>query len=260
VDRRGFLTAAGLVAAGAATAVVSVDAARPTPALSATARTASPGNQHRAEEVRVTFRGHPARPLVALTLDDGPNGTWTPRMLAMLAAHGIRATFYLVGARLRAGPELTRATAAQGHELGNHTWAHSDLTRNDEKFIADSLRRTHALIAKVTGQQVSTMRPPWGRIDSVGLTVCADLGYDVVLWSDHVTGSNAAADADTTLHGASAGSIVLAHDGGNEPNEMLLRAVDRVVGGLKDRGFRFVTVSELLSAPPANAPALPRQP
>lgn len=246
VDRRRFLTAAGLVAVGA-TGAIGTESAAPAPQLSSTARTALPANQRGADQVRVIFRAPPTERRLALTLDDGPDRIWTPRMLAMLATHGVRATFFLVGSRLKELPDLARKAAAHGHELGNHTWAHSDLTRHDKPFISASLRRTSALIRNVAGQDVRVLRPPWGRIDSLGLSVCADLGYDVVLWSEHVTGSNAAADADTVLRVASAGSIVLAHDGGSEPNASLVHAVDRMVGDLKDRGFIFVTVSELLA-------------
>ena len=90
-------------------------------------------------------------------------------------------------------------------------------------------------------------RPPYGRIDSVGLAVCADLHYGVTLWSHHVTGSNPQGDVDTVLRRASPGSIVLAHDGGSEPNASLMKQLDRLVASMTDTGYRFVTVGELLA-------------
>jgi peptidoglycan/xylan/chitin deacetylase (PgdA/CDA1 family) len=92
-------------------------------------------------------------------------------------------------------------------------------------------------------------RPPYGRIDSVGLAVCAALRYEVTLWSQHVTGSNPHGDVDTILRQGSPGSIVLAHDGGPEPNGSLLTQLDRLVASMTDSGYSFVTVSELLAAP-----------
>ena len=143
-------------------------------------------------------------------------------------------------------------TADAGHEQGNHTWAHDDLTRHDETFDRDSLERTHVLLAKLTGRAPTLCRPPYGRIDSVGLVVCAGLHYGVTLWSHHVTGVNARVNVDEILLQASPGSIVLLHDGGSEPNASLMKQLDRLTGAMTDAGYRFVTVSELLTA---SAPA-----
>ena len=163
----------------------------------------------------------------------------------------------LRGRRAGAGSAwLGGAAADAGHELANHTWAHSDLTQNDESFDRASLERTHVLLAHLTGRAPTLCRPPYGRIDSVGLAVCAGMKYNVMLWSNHVTGSNARRDVDTTLREASPGSIVLAHDGGSEPNASLMQQLDRLVGSMTDGGYRFVTVSELLAAPaPASSTA-----
>ena len=247
MDRRQFLTSAGLVGVGAATAS-GIDAAGGPASLPATARTARPAGRRTAYETRVIFRTAPARRLVAITFDDGPTPAWTPRVLELLSEHRALATFFLVGERLRAHPELAVAAAAAGHQLGNHTWAHSDLTAHRAPFIAESVRRTHDLIVEVTGVAPRVLRPPWGRIDSVGLAACAEMHYDVVLWSDHVTGASADADVDATLRQVSPGSIVLAHDGGREPNRHLVRALDRLLTSMSHAGYELVRVSDLLAA------------
>jgi peptidoglycan/xylan/chitin deacetylase (PgdA/CDA1 family) len=249
VDRRSFLAGIGLVGVG--TVVGSGVGALAEPAFaseSPTARTMRPGGKTAAFQSTVTFRTAPSDRSVALTIDDGPTSEWTPQVLAILARHGVPATFFLVGRRVAAQPGLVARAAAGGHELGNHTWAHSDLTRHDDAFVHDSLERTHALVDKVAGRPPVLCRPPYGRIDSVGLGVCAALGYDVALWSDHVTGSNAKGDVDVTLRQASPGSIVLAHDGGSEPNATLMTQLDRLIGSMKDAGYTFATVSALLAA------------
>ena len=84
------------------------------------------------------------------------------------------------------------------HEVANHTWAHSDLSQHSEAFHRASLERTHELLTRLAGRVPTLCRPPDGRIDSVGLAVCASLYYEVMLWSDRVTGSNARADVDET--------------------------------------------------------------
>jgi peptidoglycan/xylan/chitin deacetylase (PgdA/CDA1 family) len=195
----------------------------------------------------VTFRAAPSARIVALTVDDGPTREWTPQVLAILRRHGARATFFRVGERALAAPDLVVQTAEAGHEQGNHTWAHDDLTRHDEAFDRGTLERTHEFLANLTGRPPAVCRPPYGRIDSVGLAVCAGLHYGVTLWSHHVMGSNPRGGVNTILQRPSPGSIVLAHDGGSEPNASLMEQLDRLVASMTDAGYRFVTVSELLA-------------
>jgi len=247
MDRRGFLAGAGLFTVGSAVgAGATAGAWQAATAEGPTARTATPaGPGSFAASVR--FRAAPSARIVALTIDDGPTREWTPQVLTILRRHGARATFFRVGERALAAPGLVAQTAEAGHEQGNHTWAHDDLTQHDEAFDLRTLERTHELLTKLTGQPPTSCRPPYGRIDSVGLAVCARMHYGVTLWSHHVTGSNPRGGVDTILRRASPGSIVLAHDGGSEPNADLLKQLDRLVASMTDTGYKFVTVSELLA-------------
>jgi peptidoglycan/xylan/chitin deacetylase (PgdA/CDA1 family) len=150
VRRRSFLAGLGLVTAGGVVGAGAGFSAEPALASeSPTARTARPGGQSVAFTSTVTFRTAPSAKLMALTIDDGPTALWTPKMLAVLAKHDVVATFFLVGKRLAAEPDPTRTAAAAGHELGNHTWEHADLTRHDAGFVTESLHRNHDLIAAV---------------------------------------------------------------------------------------------------------------
>ena len=247
MDRRRFLAGVGLFTAGGA-AGGGLVAEPGFAAEGPTARTSAPSGPG-AYAATVTFRTSPSARLAALTVDDGPTREWTPRVLAILQRHGAKATFFRVGQRAQAAPDLVRQTADAGHEQGNHTWAHDDLTQHDAAFARGSLERTHELLAELTGRTPTLCRPPYGRIDSVGLAVCAGLRYGVTLWSQHVTGSKPHGDVDTILRRVSPGSIVLTHDGGREPDVSLMTQLDRLVASMTDRGYRFVTVSELLSAP-----------
>lgn len=250
VDRRGFLTGVGLLTAGgAAGAGVAIAAEPAVAAEEPTARTAAPSGSG-ACAATVTFRTGPSARLVALTIDDGPTREWTPQVLEILLRHAAKATFFRVGQRAQAAPDLVARTADAGHEQGNHTWAHDDLTQHDKAFDLATLGRTHELLARLTGQAPTLCRPPYGRIDSVGLAACAELGYAVTLWSSHVTGSSPRGDVDAILRWASPGSIVLAHDGGPEPNAGLMTQLDRLVASMTQTGYKFVTVSELLAAWP----------
>jgi len=248
VDRRRFLAGAGLVTAGGvAGAVVGGPVQQAVAVEGPTARTATPpGPGHFA--TTVTFRTAAQSRLIALTIDDGPTKEWTPPMLALLRRHGAKATFFRVGERAQAAPGLVEQTAAEGHEQGNHTWAHHDLTAGSQSADQDSLKRTHELLTRLTGQPPVLCRPPYGRIDSIGLEVCSGMRYSVALWSHHITGSHPAGGVDLILGHATPGSIVLAHDGGPEPNAALVRQLDRLVGSMTDEGYRFVTVSELLAS------------
>jgi len=249
VDRRRFLTRTGLVTVGVAAAAGTGFAAEPTLAPEGpTARTAVPAGPG-TYATAVTFRTTPSAKLVALSIDDGPTTEWTPQVLELLRRHDAKATFFRVGKRALAAPGLTARTADEGHEQGNHTWAHDDLTRHDETFARATLERTQELLTKLTGREPTLCRPPYGRIDSVGLEICAGLHYDVALWSHHVTGSNPAGGVNRILRQATPGSIILVHDGGPEPNAGLMKQLDRLVASMTDTGYRFVTVSELLAAP-----------
>jgi peptidoglycan-N-acetylglucosamine deacetylase len=247
MDRRAFVAGAGLVAMGAipGTGIGLVTEA----AEASAARTITPTGLRDARVATVRFREQPASRMVALTIDDGPTAQWTPKVLRILAHYGVPATFFLVGQRAQAQPALPERAADAGHEFGNHTWAHTDLTQLDEPSAYAALERTHELIATLTGREPALCRPPYGHIDSVGLLACAAMGYTVMLWSDHVTGSNAKADVTRVLRQATPGSVILTHDGGPEPNASLMVQLDRLVGSMTEAGYSFVTVSDLLTAP-----------
>ena len=249
MDRRGFIAGVSLfTVGGAAGAGAGIAVRQAAAAEGPTARTATPAGPGE-YAAPVTFRAAPSARMVALTIDDGPTREWTPQILTILRRRDAKATFFRVGERALAAPDLVVQTAEAGHEQGNHTWAHDDLTQHDEAFDLRTLERTHEVLAKLTGRPPTLCRPPYGRIDSVGLAACASLHYTVTLWSHHVTGSNPRDGVDIILRRASPGSIVLLHDGGSEPNARLIRQLDRMVGSMTDAGYRFVTVSELLATP-----------
>ena len=248
MERRRVLTRAGLLTAGGVAGVAAgLGAEHLLTQEGPTARTARPAGPAR-YMATTTFRTQLSAKLVALTIDDGPTREWTPQVLSVLRRRETKATFFRVGQRAPAEPDLGKQTADAGHEQGNPPWAHDDLTRHGETFDRGSLERTAEVLAKLTGQAPTLCRPPWGRIDSVGLAVCAGLNYGVTLWSHGITGVNAKVDVDEVLEQASPGSIVLLHDGGPEPNATLMKQLDRLTGSMTDAGYKFVTVSELLAA------------
>ena len=97
------------------------------------------------------------------------------------------------------------------------------------------------------------VRPPWGRVDPVGLMAAAELGCDVVMWSELVRGADAAADLAQALRDVRPGSVLLAHDGGPTPTLAEVRAVDTLVSTLRERGYSLETVTDLLRPDPPAA-------
>lgn len=199
----------------------------------------------------VRWRVETEQPFVALTFDDGPGPRWTPMVLDALDRHQARATFFVVGERLTRHERLVRKRIAR-HELGNHTWAHHDLARLDEEQVRDQILRTHVAIKRVTGTTTTVMRPPWGHLGGSTLVVAEEFGYDVVMWSHQMREDRYKADppaqARDIVDNVGPGAIVLAHDVGKNKRLVALSQLDAILVGLRRRGLRPVTVSELIAS------------
>ena len=167
----------------------------------------------------------PPRPgQLALTFDDGPNPAWTPRLLDTLAAHEIRATFFLLGSRAQAEPELVRRIAAAGHLVGNHSWSHPNLALSGRRRVREELARTRATLEQITGAPVKFFRPPFGARRPAVLAIARELGMIPVLWnamtgdwkepSGERVAANLTAKIDRLQRRGWAANIVL-HDGGH---------------------------------------------
>jgi peptidoglycan-N-acetylglucosamine deacetylase len=120
---------------------------------------------------------------LALTFDDGPNPAWTPRLLDILAAHDVRATFFQLGGFAEAEPALVRRVAAAGHLIGNHTWSHPHLSNTPVARIREELRRTSETLEQITGARVKYFRPPFGARRPGVFDIAGELGLEPVLWN-----------------------------------------------------------------------------
>jgi len=130
----------------------------------------------------------PARPReLALTFDDGPNPAWTPRLLDLLAQHGVRATFFLIGRHAQGDAELARRIAAAGHVVGNHSWNHPNLARTSTIRVREELKRTQDTLEQIIGAQVLYFRPPYGARRPAVFRVARELGLEPVLWNAMTT-------------------------------------------------------------------------
>lgn len=193
-------------------------------------------------------------PVVALTFDDGPHATLTPRLLDLLKAQGVRATFFVIGMNVEQNPDVLRRIVAEGHEVGNHSWSHPNLARLPEPAWRAQLQETHDLIARTIGQGPRFMRPPYGDItpDQEGL-IASDFRYRVILWSvdpDDWKEPSRPVLLHRVVSRAEPGAVILLHD----IHASTVEAVPAMIEGLRRRGLSFVTVSELMARDSSPAP------
>jgi polysaccharide deacetylase family sporulation protein PdaB len=190
--------------------------------------------------------------IVALTFDDGPDPENTELILDLLKQYNAKATFFLVGSKVERNPELVRREVAEGHELANHTYSHIYFDKGTSiTKIKKDITRAEEVIFSVTGQKSHLFRPPGGIYNEKLVQMAKQLGYIVVLWSWHQDSR----DWDTpgvhkivnsVLNHTQKGDIVLFHEY-VEGQTQTIEALKQILPELKQRGYRFVTVSELLT-------------
>ncbi|MFC9290180.1 polysaccharide deacetylase family protein [Streptomyces sp. NPDC057052] len=189
---------------------------------------------------------------VALTFDAGPSEN-SARLLDILKEKQVPATFFLLGKRhIEKYPRLVTRMAAEGHEVASHTWDHKILTELAPREIREELERPNREIERLTGRRPTLMRPPQGRTDDTVHEVCRELGLAEVLWSvtakDYTT-EDSALIRRRVLDQTERDGIILLHDiyAGTVP------AVPGIIDALKERGYVFVTVPQLLAPGRAEA-------
>ncbi len=192
-------------------------------------------------------------PTLALTFDDGPSES-TPRLLELLARHGVTATFFQCGANVRRLPGVAREVAAAGHEIGNHGDSHRLLAPRSVGFIYEELARAQQSITEITGQAPVWFRPPYG-VRWFGLRAAErKLGLTTVMWD--VIGRDWKLPAEgivrRVLRAAARGGIICLHDGREtrpDPDiRAMLEALARLLPELQAQGYHPTTVTENRSA------------
>lgn len=202
--------------------------------------------------------------IVALTYDDGPNPPYTTSILDVLEKEHVPATFFLVGRAVAAYPELVRREVRDGDVIGNHSWDHGHLIVYPPSQVVQSIQRTDAAIYKAAGVHTRLLRPPFGSRDWIVMREAQRLGYTVVMWSAPLARDweypSAAQIAQRVLRDAGDGSIIVLHDGNRGqlcgPAHLNPHICDRsadisatrmIIKELKKRGYRFVTIPQLIS-------------
>lgn len=183
-----------------------------------------------------------AHPEVALTFDDGPSPKYTPLLLDGLKERNVRATFFLLGKNVKENQELVQRMQAEGHLLGNHTYNHVQLNKIPETTARQEILKTNNEIYEATGKYPEYMRPPYGAWKK-NMELCIEMlpvfwDIDTLDWKSQ----NVDAILKTAGEEPEDGSIILMHDEYQTSVEAALLLIDR----LKEKGYEFVTVDELI--------------
>lgn len=201
---------------------------------------------------------------IAITFDDGPDPDWTPKVLDLLKAQGVKATFFVIGTEVAAHPALARRIVAEGHQIGVHTFTHANLSAIPGWRRSLELRQTQLILAGATGVSTPLLRPPYSsvpdaltNVDWASIKHSREAGYLTVLTTqdskDWRRPGAAQVIANSTPKGT-AGQVLLMHDAGGDRSETLA-ALQKLIPTLKARGFRFATVSDAVGMPQPVHPA-----
>ncbi len=186
-------------------------------------------------------------PFIAITFDDGPHVSNTPRLLDMLASRGIKATFFCVGTNVARYPGIVRRIVADGHEMANHTWTHPKLSSLGDSRLRSELDRATDGIVAVAGVTPRMYRPPYGAITArQKQLIMSEYGYPTILWSvdpEDWKRPGPAVIASRILNNTRPGGIILVHD----IHSPSIDAMPATLDGLLAKGFRFVTCSQLIA-------------
>ena len=199
------------------------------------------------KEPPITFNSvHVDGPYIAMTFDDGPSATLTPKLLDILAAHHMKVTFFVLGEMVAEHPEILARAAREGHEIASHSWSHPNFAKMSQEGVRSQLQRTDDEIKNVTGKRPTLFRPPYGSItEHQKRWIHDEFGYDIILWDVDPLDWKRPGPAvvrNRILKETRAGSIVLSHD----IHPGTIEAMPSTFDELEAKGFKFVTVSELL--------------
>ncbi|WP_156807442.1 polysaccharide deacetylase family protein [Effusibacillus pohliae] len=206
------------------------------------------------------FSGPRTAKQVALTFDDGPDLRFTPQILDILKQNGVKATFFIVGTRAQAHPEMVRRIVAEGHAIGNHTWDHPKLTKLTPQQIRDEVVRTDQLLDSIVGYYPALFRPPYGLTNPDIVREIGAMGYKIIDWSVDTrdwAGTPVPQMMDYVRTELRPGAIILEHCAGGRSEDLsnTVSALPQIIDTLKAQGYTFVTVPQLLNIPAAKMSA-----
>lgn len=206
------------------------------------------------------------QPVIALTFDDGPHPVFTPKALDILKHYRVSATFFMVGMEMEKHPDLVNRVLREGHVIANHTYSHRRLYKLTSGELSQEVSKTERLITQFTRQSSRLLRPPWGMYSQQVCRFVRQKGYHIVLWTvcaEHHDAPTPEAMAQRVLKKVRPGGVILAHDGSageKIDRSRTMQSLPFIIEGLQKKGYRFVTVPDLMKEGAADNVGLCTQP
>ncbi|WP_164545479.1 polysaccharide deacetylase family protein [Paenibacillus albus] len=201
-------------------------------------------------EPDVNYISKQGEKLVALTFDDGPDSHFTPAILSILKASKIHGTFFTVGTQVNRYGTMMKRIKADGNEIGNHSYSHKDLSKLDRNQILSQIKQADVLINKQAGFVPRIVRAPYGAVSPLLRTIMKENHRDLIGWSVDTrdwAGSSVATMRANVNKNTHPGGIILMHSFGSKLDNTV-QLLPLIIKDLKNKGYTFVTVSELLAA------------
>jgi peptidoglycan/xylan/chitin deacetylase (PgdA/CDA1 family) len=187
------------------------------------------------------------QPYIAMTFDDGPSSANTPRLLEILKQRNIKATFFLIGQNAASNPDIVRQILADGHEIGNHSWTHPQLSKLSDDRVTTEINKTQDAIKEASGFIPTLLRPPYGAITARQREwIESQFGLSIILWSvDPFDWKRPGASVITQriLSQVRPGAIILSHDIHKQTVDAMPATLDSLIA----KGYKFVTVTQLIA-------------
>jgi peptidoglycan-N-acetylglucosamine deacetylase len=240
--------------------IISWAAAEDTPAASSSpspSPASSPEAPTGAAKPATWFSVNVDGPYIAMTFDDGPSPATTPQLLDILKQRNIKATFFMIGQNAQANPNIVKRILAEGHEIGNHSWTHPQLSKLSDERVTEEITKTQDAIKNACGYTPVLLRPPYGAITARQKEwIEKHFGLSVIIWSvdpfDWKRPGSSVIE-QRILAGARPGAIVLSHD----IHKQTVEAMPATLDALAAKGFKFVTVSQLIAMNKPKSSATP---
>jgi peptidoglycan-N-acetylglucosamine deacetylase len=206
--------------------------------------TAQPATPIRWQFPQSTTTTTTSRPVLSLTFDDGPNETFTPQILDVLARANVKATFFVLGSAVERSPELARRIVADGHRVANHSWDHANLTAVDADVLDEEIDKTTAVITAVTGVTPRCLRPPFGKTNDAVRVAARASGLAIANWSKDTRDyerPGVRSIVARAIEGAVPGGVILFHDSGPDVSQTVA-ALPAIITGIQKRGLRIAPI------------------
>ncbi len=197
---------------------------------------------------------HVDGPYIAMTFDDGPSEKLTPELLDILKAHHLHVTFFVIGQNVERAPEILQRAVREGHEIGNHSWSHPAFGKMSDAAVRREIQKADDAIRAAIGHSPVLLRPPYGSITARQKQwIHSEFGYRIILWDvDPLDWKRPGPSVvmRRIVNETRNGSIILSHD----IHPGTIKAMPETFDRLQAKGFKFVTVSELIAMGKPMAP------